>query len=166
MSSPWRRWWRMCFKEKTDSCILMESPILERLTPFRVRRFGLLDTLIRVYIWICFDSFIHLWSIGSGQEAGLLPRALVSLFRKLQGRLYAAMDVKPVMYQDVRQLNAGEVRAEEIRRNSLLKEVTKITFSKRQIIFFCPRVCCHSIIFEWFYFFRITQYLLLSVTGW
>ncbi|XP_003971316.2 kinesin-like protein KIF20A [Takifugu rubripes] len=59
---------------------------------------------------------------GSGQEAGLLPRALVSLFRKLQGRLYAAMDVKPVMCQDVRQLDASEVRAEEIRRNSLLKE--------------------------------------------
>ncbi|XP_041808496.1 kinesin-like protein KIF20A [Chelmon rostratus] len=59
---------------------------------------------------------------GSGREAGLLPRALVSLFRKLQGRLYDAMDLKPVMYQDVRQLDAGEVRVEEIRRNSLLKE--------------------------------------------
>ncbi|XP_027129307.1 kinesin-like protein KIF20A [Larimichthys crocea] len=59
---------------------------------------------------------------GSGREAGLLPRALVSLFRKLQGRLYGAMDLKPIMYQDVRQLSAGEVRVEEIRRNSLLKE--------------------------------------------
>lgn len=63
-------------------------------------------------------------STGSGPEAGLLPRALVSLFRKLQGRLYAAMDVKPVMYQDVRQLNAGEVRAQEIQRTSLLQEVS------------------------------------------
>lgn len=59
---------------------------------------------------------------GSGREAGLLPRTLASLFRKLQGRLYGAMDLKPVMYQDVRQLEAGEVRVEEIRRNSLLKE--------------------------------------------
>ncbi|XP_029374737.1 kinesin-like protein KIF20A [Echeneis naucrates] len=59
---------------------------------------------------------------GSGQQAGLLPRALVSLFRKLQGRLYHAMDLKPVMSQDVRQLEPGEVRSEEIRRNSLLKE--------------------------------------------
>nr|XP_046267034.1 kinesin-like protein KIF20A [Scatophagus argus]XP_046267035.1 kinesin-like protein KIF20A [Scatophagus argus]XP_046267036.1 kinesin-like protein KIF20A [Scatophagus argus]XP_046267037.1 kinesin-like protein KIF20A [Scatophagus argus] len=59
---------------------------------------------------------------GRGQEAGLLPRALASLFRKLQGRLYGAMDLKPIMYQDVRQLDAGEVRVEEIRRNSLLKE--------------------------------------------
>ncbi|XP_073335621.1 kinesin-like protein KIF20A [Pagrus major] len=59
---------------------------------------------------------------GIGREAGLLPRALVSLFRKLQGHLYGAMDLKPVMYQDVRQLDAGEVRVEEIRRNSLLKE--------------------------------------------
>uniref|UniRef100_A0A8D0AA11 Kinesin-like protein n=1 Tax=Sander lucioperca TaxID=283035 RepID=A0A8D0AA11_SANLU len=59
---------------------------------------------------------------GTGREAGLVPRALVSLFRKLQGRLYSAMDLKPMMYQDVRQLDSGEVRVEEIRRNSLLKE--------------------------------------------
>uniref|UniRef100_A0A3P8RN99 Kinesin-like protein n=1 Tax=Amphiprion percula TaxID=161767 RepID=A0A3P8RN99_AMPPE len=59
---------------------------------------------------------------GTGREAGLLPRALASLFRKLQGRLYAAMDLKPVMSQDVRQLGPGEVKVEEIRRNSLLKE--------------------------------------------
>ncbi|KAM6983793.1 kinesin-like protein KIF20A [Tautogolabrus adspersus] len=59
---------------------------------------------------------------GSGREAGLLPRALASLFRKLQGRIYGAMDLKPVMSQDVRQLDSSEVRAEEIRRNSLLKE--------------------------------------------
>ncbi|XP_074528864.1 kinesin-like protein KIF20A [Halichoeres trimaculatus] len=59
---------------------------------------------------------------GSGREAGLLPRALASLFRKLQGRLYTAMDLKPIMFQDVRKLNSGEVKAEDIRRNSLLKE--------------------------------------------
>ncbi|XP_029304629.1 kinesin-like protein KIF20A [Cottoperca gobio] len=59
---------------------------------------------------------------GSGREAGLLPRALASLFRKLQGRLYGSMDMKPIMYQDVRQLNTGEIKMEEIRRNSLLKE--------------------------------------------
>ncbi|XP_008274463.1 kinesin-like protein KIF20A isoform X2 [Stegastes partitus] len=59
---------------------------------------------------------------GTGREAGLLPRALASLFRKLQGRLYGAMDLKPIMSQDVRQLSPGEVKAEEIRRNSLLRE--------------------------------------------
>lgn len=52
-----------------------------------------------------------------------MPRTLASLFRKLQGRLYVAMNLKPVMYQDVRQLDPDEVRVEEIRRNSLLKEV-------------------------------------------
>lgn len=62
-------------------------------------------------------------SAGSGQEAGLLPRALASMFRKLQGRLYGAMDLKPVMYQDVKQLGPTEVKVEESRRNSLLKEV-------------------------------------------
>lgn len=67
---------------------------------------------------------------GSGREAGLLPRALVSLFRKLQGRLYGAMDLKPVMYQDVRQLDGGEIKEEEIRRNSLLKEDENQTFRR------------------------------------
>ncbi|XP_056140989.1 kinesin-like protein KIF20A [Lampris incognitus] len=59
---------------------------------------------------------------GTGREAGLLPRALVFMFRKLQGRLYGSMDLKPVMYQDIRQLNPSEVRVEELRRESLLKE--------------------------------------------
>ncbi|XP_040907805.1 kinesin-like protein KIF20A isoform X2 [Toxotes jaculatrix] len=67
---------------------------------------------------------------GSGREAGLLPRALASLFRKLQGRLYGAMDLKPVMYQDVRQLEPSEVKVEEIRRNSLLKEDENMTFRR------------------------------------
>lgn len=59
---------------------------------------------------------------GSGREAGLLPRALASMFRKLQGRLYSGMDLKPVMYQDIKQLDPVEVKVEESRRNSLLKE--------------------------------------------
>lgn len=78
-----------------------------------------------------------------------MPRALVSLFRKLQGRLYAAMDVKPVMCQDVRQLDASEVRAEEIRRNSLLKEVNNAVY------LCCPSVCCHQIMFVQLCFFRV-----------
>lgn len=72
-------------------------------------------------------NFPH-WPAGSGREAGLLPRTLVSLFRKLQGRIYGAMDLKPVMYQDVRKLEPSEVRVEEIRRNSLLKEVNRKNF--------------------------------------
>ena len=54
-----------------------------------------------------------------------MPRALASLFKKLQGRLYGGMDLKPILYQDVRQLDPSEVRVEEIRRNSLLKEVKR-----------------------------------------
>ncbi|XP_067280652.1 kinesin-like protein KIF20A [Pseudorasbora parva] len=59
---------------------------------------------------------------GAGGEAGLLPRAIVSVFLKLSGRLYTAMDLKPVLSQEVRKLDAGEVRAEEMRRDALLKE--------------------------------------------
>lgn len=73
-----------------------------------------------------------------------MPRALASLFRNLQGRLYAAMDVKPVMYQDVRQLDAAEVRAEEIQRTSLLQEVNKVLFLKQRRVFFSVLVfVCH-----------------------
>ncbi|XP_073680893.1 kinesin-like protein KIF20A [Garra rufa] len=59
---------------------------------------------------------------GAGGEAGLLPRALVSVFLKLSGRLYSAMDLKPVLSQEVRKLDSREVRAEEVRRDALLKE--------------------------------------------
>uniref|UniRef100_A0A8C5C9V0 Kinesin-like protein n=1 Tax=Gadus morhua TaxID=8049 RepID=A0A8C5C9V0_GADMO len=59
---------------------------------------------------------------GKGREPGLLPRALASTFKKLQGRLYAGMDLKPAMYQDVRRLDPREVRAEEQLRDSLLQE--------------------------------------------
>ncbi|XP_077596546.1 kinesin-like protein KIF20A isoform X2 [Stigmatopora nigra] len=59
---------------------------------------------------------------GTGRDAGLLPRALVSLFSKLQDRLYGAMDLKPVLCHDVRHLEPAEIRVEEIRRNSLLKD--------------------------------------------
>uniref|UniRef100_A0A3B3ZU66 Kinesin-like protein n=1 Tax=Periophthalmus magnuspinnatus TaxID=409849 RepID=A0A3B3ZU66_9GOBI len=60
---------------------------------------------------------------GSGREAGILPRALASMFMKLKGRLYGGMDLKPIMYQDIKQLDPTEVKVEESRRNSLLKEV-------------------------------------------
>ncbi|KAM6986663.1 kinesin-like protein KIF20A [Aplochiton taeniatus] len=64
---------------------------------------------------------------GVGREAGLLPRALVSVFRKLQGRLNGAMNLKPVLYQDIKELDPTEVRAEELRRDSLLKEEEAMT---------------------------------------
>ncbi|XP_028842618.1 kinesin-like protein KIF20A [Denticeps clupeoides] len=59
---------------------------------------------------------------GVGKEPGLLPRALVSVFLKLSGRLYSGMDLKPVLCQDVRRLDASEVHAETIIRDALLKE--------------------------------------------
>ncbi|KAL2093192.1 hypothetical protein ACEWY4_010504 [Coilia grayii] len=59
---------------------------------------------------------------GLGAEAGLLPRALVSVFLKLSGRLYPALDLKPVLSQEVRRLDANEVKVESLRREALLKE--------------------------------------------
>lgn len=55
-----------------------------------------------------------------------MPRALVSVFLKLSGRLYSAADLKPVLSQEVRKLDTSEVRAEETRREALLKEVKDI----------------------------------------
>ncbi|XP_041966558.1 kinesin-like protein KIF20A isoform X1 [Alosa sapidissima] len=59
---------------------------------------------------------------GLGSEAGLLPRALVSVFLKLSGRLYPAMDLKPVLCQEVRRLDTNEVKVESIRKAALLNE--------------------------------------------
>lgn len=53
------------------------------------------------------------------------------MFMKLSGRLYSAMDLKPVLSQEVRKLDAREVRAEEMRRDALLREVTHTTFRQR-----------------------------------
>ncbi|XP_018607356.2 kinesin-like protein KIF20A [Scleropages formosus] len=57
---------------------------------------------------------------GTSQKAGLLPRTLVALFRKLQGHLSCALELKPVLCQEVRVLDHTEVQAEEIRRDKLL----------------------------------------------
>lgn len=60
---------------------------------------------------------------GSAGEAGLLPRALVSVFTTLAGQLYPMADLKPVLKQEVCQLSDAEVRTEEDRRHALLREV-------------------------------------------
>ncbi|KAL4631372.1 kinesin-like protein KIF20A [Arapaima gigas] len=70
---------------------------------------------------------------GSGRNAGLLPRALVSVFGKLQGRLYGALDLKPVLCQEVRWLDSNEIRAEEIRRDTLLKEEEALTSQQSRL---------------------------------
>ncbi|MCI4386644.1 hypothetical protein PGIGA_G00064800 [Pangasianodon gigas] len=59
---------------------------------------------------------------GSAGEAGLLPRALVSVFTALAGQLYPRADLKPILKQEVRQLSDAEVRIEEDRRHALLRE--------------------------------------------
>uniref|UniRef100_A0A8C2PQK0 Kinesin family member 20A n=1 Tax=Cyprinus carpio TaxID=7962 RepID=A0A8C2PQK0_CYPCA len=72
---------------------------------------------------------------GAGGEAGLLPRAMVSVFMKLSGRLYSAMDLKPVLSQEVRKLDAREVRAEEMRRDALLRELVHGPCSKTRVAY-------------------------------
>lgn len=56
------------------------------------------------------------------------------------------MNLKPVMCQDVRRLEPNEVRVEEIRRNSLLKEVNRRNSSyemKNAVsLFRCVPDCC------------------------
>ncbi|XP_026796924.3 kinesin-like protein KIF20A [Pangasianodon hypophthalmus] len=59
---------------------------------------------------------------GSAGEAGLLPRALVSVFTALAGQLYPRADLKPILKQEVRRLSDAEVRIEEDRRHALLRE--------------------------------------------
>ncbi|GAA6102895.1 kinesin-like protein KIF20A [Tachysurus ichikawai] len=59
---------------------------------------------------------------GSAGEAGLLPRAIVSVFTALAGQLYPHSDLKPILKQEVRRLSDTEVRTEEDKRNALLRE--------------------------------------------
>ncbi|XP_066573208.1 kinesin-like protein KIF20A [Amia ocellicauda] len=59
---------------------------------------------------------------GSGSEGGLLPRALVAVFGGVGEHLHPTPDLKPVLSQEVRWLDGGEVRAEELRRAALLRE--------------------------------------------
>ncbi|KAI5622519.1 kinesin-like protein KIF20A, partial [Silurus asotus] len=59
---------------------------------------------------------------GSAGEAGLLPRAFVSVFSTLAGQLYPRANLKPILKQEVRQLSDAEVRTEEERRYALLRE--------------------------------------------
>ncbi|XP_063053803.1 kinesin-like protein KIF20A [Engraulis encrasicolus] len=67
---------------------------------------------------------------GQGAEAGLLPRALVSVFLKLSGRLYHELDLKPVLSQEVRKLDYNEVKVESFRRDALLRAEDELSSSR------------------------------------
>ncbi|TSL04225.1 Kinesin-like protein KIF20A [Bagarius yarrelli] len=59
---------------------------------------------------------------GSAGEAGLIPRALVSVFTALAEQLYPRADLKPALKQEFRRLSDAEVRTEEDKRHALLRE--------------------------------------------
>ncbi|KAL4648388.1 kinesin-like protein KIF20A [Arapaima gigas] len=80
---------------------------------------------------------------GTGQKAGLLPRTLLVLFRKLQGRLSCSLELKPVFCQEVRVLDHSEARAEEIRRDTLLNEAEGMTSQHSQLRDNIS-ICCDS----------------------
>lgn len=91
-------------------------------------RWHIIQELLKWIVVACVPLCLISWAIsffttGTAGEAGLLPRALVSVFHKISTRLYPAVDLKPVLSQEVRRLNLSEIRAEEARRHALLKEV-------------------------------------------
>lgn len=132
----WRRWCGTSFTERTDFSSHMAWQTRARPTPYRV-------THPHTYshnscpTWIislycrhdygygqkCVNERPVCLHAGSAGEAGLLPRALVSVFTTLSGQLYPRGDLKPVLKQEVRRLSDAEVRTEEDRRHALLREV-------------------------------------------
>ncbi|KFR11546.1 Kinesin-like KIF20B [Opisthocomus hoazin] len=58
---------------------------------------------------------------GTEDDLGILPRTMDMLFKSLQGKLYAAMDLKPHRCRDYIKLTKDQVREETAIKNSILR---------------------------------------------
>ncbi|NXI36129.1 KI20B protein, partial [Galbula dea] len=58
---------------------------------------------------------------GTDDDAGILPRTMDMLFKSIQGKTYAAMDLKPHRCRDYIKLTRDQVREETAIKNSILR---------------------------------------------
>ncbi|NXU18254.1 KI20A protein, partial [Pardalotus punctatus] len=58
---------------------------------------------------------------GTNQDGGILPRSLATIFKSVGDRLYQAMDLKPVLSNEVTWLDSRQVRQEEIKKQMMLQ---------------------------------------------
>ncbi|KAK3566776.1 hypothetical protein QTP86_004530 [Hemibagrus guttatus] len=71
---------------------------------------------------------------GSPKDPGILPRALDTVFRHINGRLYDQMDLRPYLNSDVQKLDHDQVRMEKSAKAalfSMLKEDPESTRTSR-----------------------------------
>ncbi|KAG7330038.1 hypothetical protein KOW79_006260 [Hemibagrus wyckioides] len=71
---------------------------------------------------------------GSPKDPGILPRALDTVFRHINGRLYEQMDLRPYLNSDVQKLDPDQVRMEKSAKTalfSMLKEDPESTRTSR-----------------------------------
>ncbi|XP_009702946.1 PREDICTED: kinesin-like protein KIF20B, partial [Cariama cristata] len=64
---------------------------------------------------------------GTEDDIGILPRTMDMLFKSIQGKLYAAMDLKPYRCRDYIKLTEDQVREEAAIKNSILRLTKEIT---------------------------------------
>ncbi|XP_061857107.1 kinesin-like protein KIF20B isoform X2 [Colius striatus] len=58
---------------------------------------------------------------GTEDDVGILPRTMDMLFKSIQGKLYTAMDIKPLRCRDYIKLTRDQVREEATIKNSILR---------------------------------------------
>ncbi|NXR27082.1 KI20A protein, partial [Cinclus mexicanus] len=58
---------------------------------------------------------------GTTQDGGILPRSLATIFNSVGDRLYQAMDLKPVLSNEVAWLDSRQVRQEETKKQMMLQ---------------------------------------------
>ncbi|XP_017327725.1 kinesin-like protein KIF20A isoform X2 [Ictalurus punctatus] len=72
---------------------------------------------------------------GSPKDPGILPRALDTVFRHVNGRLYEQMDLKPYLNSDVQKLDTDQLKMEKSAKTalfSMLKEDSESTRTSRR----------------------------------
>uniref|UniRef100_A0A670HQ52 Kinesin family member 20B n=1 Tax=Podarcis muralis TaxID=64176 RepID=A0A670HQ52_PODMU len=65
---------------------------------------------------------------GTNEDGGILPRALEMLFKRIQGKLYSEMDLKPHRCREHRRLTKEEIREEMSVKCSLLRLVKEVDY--------------------------------------
>ncbi|KFP24819.1 Kinesin-like KIF20B, partial [Colius striatus] len=64
---------------------------------------------------------------GTEDDVGILPRTMDMLFKSIQGKLYTAMDIKPLRCRDYIKLTRDQVREEAAIKNSILRLTKEFT---------------------------------------
>ncbi|XP_053244653.1 kinesin-like protein KIF20B isoform X2 [Podarcis raffonei] len=65
---------------------------------------------------------------GTNEDGGILPRALEMLFKRIQGKLYSEMDLKPHRCREHRRLTKEEIREEMSVKCSLLRLIKEVDY--------------------------------------